>query len=81
MVLHCMGVLIVRKKLYHLENFVVILIINLKLILNFFEAKKLYGDHCQVDSDCSSKLNYECQNGVCNCTSTSYYESASEGCG
>ena len=45
------------------------------------KAKQLYGDHCQVDSDCSSKLNYECQNGVCNCTSTSYYESASEGCG
>ncbi len=45
------------------------------------KAKKLYGDHCRIDSDCSSRLNYECQSGVCNCTSTTFYKSASEGCG
>jgi hypothetical protein len=45
------------------------------------KAKKLYGDHCKIDSDCSSKLNYECQSGVCNCTSTTFYKSASDGCG
>ncbi len=42
---------------------------------------KLYGDHCVYDSDCALDMNYICQNGVCNCTSTSYYNSARLGCG
>ena len=42
---------------------------------------KLYGDHCVYDSDCALDMNYICQNGVCGCTSTTYYKSAREGCG
>ena len=42
---------------------------------------KLYGDHCVYDGDCALGMNYICQHGVCNCTSTTYYHLASDGCG
>ena len=53
-------------KKYHL--------INLKAI-------KHYGDHCKTDFECSSKFNYKCQNGVCSCSSETFYKSEIEGCG
>ena len=42
---------------------------------------KLYGDHCVYDSDCALDMNYICQNGLCGCTSTTYFKSAKDGCG
>ena len=42
---------------------------------------KLYGDHCVYDRDCALDMNYICQNGKCECTSTTYLKSASSGCG
>jgi hypothetical protein len=42
---------------------------------------KLYGDHCVDDKDCATDMNYICQNGKCDCLSTTYYVSAKSGCG
>ena len=42
---------------------------------------KMYADHCRYDSDCATDMNYVCQVGKCACTSTSFYLSASDGCG
>ena len=42
---------------------------------------KMYADHCVYDNDCATDMNYICQNGKCGCTSTTFYLSASSGCG
>jgi hypothetical protein len=42
---------------------------------------KMYGDHCKFDEDCATDMNYICQNGKCDCTSTTFFLSASSGCG
>ncbi|RNA02211.1 prion-like-(Q N-rich) domain-bearing 25, partial [Brachionus plicatilis] len=42
-------------------------------IISSLNYKKLYGDHCSVDSDCETGLNLRCQNGNCNCTTTTFY--------
>ena len=44
-------------------------------------SAKTYGNHCKKDYDCGTNMNLICENGFCNCTSTSYYKSASYACG
>jgi len=44
-------------------------------------TNKMYGDHCVDDKDCTIDMNYICQNGKCGCTSTTFFLSASDGCG
>lgn len=46
-------------------------------ILANFSYKKLYGQHCSFDSDCELNLNLRCQNGKCNCTTSTFYNKTS----
>ena len=42
---------------------------------------KMYRDHCSYDDECATDMNYICQSGKCDCSSDTYYLSASYGCG
>ncbi|CAF0905651.1 unnamed protein product [Brachionus calyciflorus] len=35
--------------------------------------KRIYGQHCKIDSDCDSSLGLLCQNDFCNCSSSTFY--------
>ncbi|RNA32655.1 multiple epidermal growth factor-like domains 10 isoform X1 [Brachionus plicatilis] len=42
-------------------------------IFGSLNYKRLYGEHCAYDSDCETGLNLRCQNGNCNCTTSTFY--------
>ena len=44
-----------------------------RIFLNFKVVNK-YGERCYTDSDCSSSDYLICQNNVCGCPSTMYYD-------
>jgi hypothetical protein len=41
------------------------------------QKSKMYGEHCNYDNDCIAGKSLVCQNGVCLCSSTTYYDSIS----
>ena len=41
------------------------------------QKSKMYGEHCNYDNDCVAGKSLNCQNGVCMCSSTTYYDSIS----
>jgi hypothetical protein len=53
---------------------------GLILLINI-NTPRLYGDRCRRDGDCATDMNYLCQQGVCNCTSNTYFVSNRVGCG
>ena len=44
-------------------------------------SARIYGEHCKTDSDCVKNMNYVCSNGLCNCTTTTYYIGLQSPCG
>jgi len=42
--------------------------------------KRIYGQHCKIDSDCDSSLGLLCQNDLCNCSSSTFYNSTKMFC-
>ena len=53
---------------------------GLYMIFNMYSYKQ-YGDHCTVDWHCKPDMNYVCSNGVCTCTTNTYFVQLSDPCG
>ena len=71
--------------LFYLSSNITLILLSIPLgfglmMLININTTKFYGVHCNYDSDCATDMNYLCQDGICNCSFTTYYESASLGC-
>ena len=75
------------------EPWVVYLIVNISamillsalglkigMVITEYYSTRLYGDHCNADSECSSGMNHVCLNGVCNCSFNYYFVSTVTPC-
>ena len=43
-------------------------------------STRLFGEHCNSDSECTSGMNFVCLKGVCNCSLNYYFVSPSIPC-
>ena len=43
-------------------------------------STRLFGEHCNSDSECTSGMNYVCLKGVCNCSLNYYFVSPNIPC-